>query len=163
MNKLSTGAKQAIIEKALSNDGRSVTEIARAYNVGRSTLDGWIKRYRDHGIISKQKAGKGQYNIPLSSQFEHLVATASLDEAAISIYCREKGIYSFQLTQWKEAFMTKKNTEKQENTEELKALRIENKQLKQEVRRKDTALAEATALLILKKKAALIWGEIGDD
>ena len=37
MNKLSTGAKQAIIEKALSNDGRSVTEIARAYNVGRYT------------------------------------------------------------------------------------------------------------------------------
>ena len=112
---------------------------------------------------SKQKERKGQHDISLSSRFEHLVATASLDEAAISIYCREKGIYSFQLTQWKEAFMMKNSTEKQENTEELKALRIENKQLKQEVRRKDTALAEATALLILKKKAALIWGEIGDD
>jgi transposase-like protein len=163
MNKLSIGAKQAIIEKVLSNDGRSVAEIAKAYNVGRSTLDGWVKSYRQYGTISKQKTEKGQYEMSLSSRFEHLVATASLDEAAISIYCREKGIYSFQLTQWKEAFMAKKGTEKQENIDELKALRIENKQLKQEVRRKDTALAEATALLILKKKAALIWGEIGDD
>lgn len=163
MNKLSTGAKQAIIEKVLSKDGRSVAEIARAYNIGRSTLDGWIKRHREYGTINKQKVEKGQSEISLSSRFEHLVATASLDDAAISIYCREKGIYSFQLAQWKEVFMTKKSSEKQENIEELKALRIENKQLKQEVRRKDTALAEATALLILKKKAALIWGEIGDD
>jgi transposase-like protein len=43
MNKLSTGAKQAIIEKALSNDARNGAEIASAYNFGRSTLDGWIK------------------------------------------------------------------------------------------------------------------------
>lgn len=60
--------------------------------------------------------------------------------------------------------MSQKTTEKdREALAELKALRIENKQLKQEIRRKDSALAETTALLVLKKKAALIWGEPGDD
>ena len=54
-------------------------------------------------------------------------------------------------------------TKKQDNLSELRALRIENKQLKKEVTRKNSALAEATALLILKKKADLIWGEPEDE
>ncbi len=55
--------------------------------------------------------------------------------------------------------MTKdKGQESQEYLAELKALRAENNLLKKELRRKDSALAEATALLILKKKANLIWG-----
>ena len=92
------------------------------------------------------------------------MATASLDETATGIYCRENGLYAIQLTQWKNAFMTKEPTiKKQDNLAELKALRLEVKQLKQDVKRKNSALAEATALLILKKKAALIWGEAEDD
>jgi hypothetical protein len=42
---------------------------------------------------------------------------------------------------------------------EVKALRTENRALKKELTRKEKALAEASALLILKKKAALLWGE----
>lgn len=52
---------------------------------------------------------------------------------------------------------------KKSNTVELKALRNENKLLKQELRRKDSALAETAALLVLKKKATLIWGGLEDD
>jgi hypothetical protein len=41
---------------------------------------------------------------------------------------------------------------------ELKALRAENGLLKKELRRKESALAEAAALLILKKKVQSLWG-----
>lgn len=44
----------------------------------------------------------------MSDRFQHLMATASLEETELGIYCREKGIYSFQLTEWKEAFMAQK-------------------------------------------------------
>jgi len=37
------------------------------------------------------------------------------------------------------------------------------KALKSDLKRKDKALAEVTALLVLKKKANLLWGEIEDD
>ena len=46
---------------------------------------------------------------------------------------------------------------------ETRQLREENKRLKKELRRKDKALAETSALLVLKKKAHLIWGELEDD
>lgn len=153
MQKISTKAKQAIVEKVLAKDGRTLSEIAKAHNIGRSTLSKWLKHYRHHGTIEKQGAIKSIQDCSISDRFHHLMATASLDEAELGAYCREQGIYSFQLTMWKEAFMTQKDTEKKSsNFAELKALRDENKQLKHELRRKDSALAEATALLILKKK-----------
>ncbi|MFU8797961.1 MAG: hypothetical protein ACNA7Y_04640 [Gammaproteobacteria bacterium] len=153
MQKLSTSAKQAIVEKALAKDGRTLTEIAKSHNIGLSTLGKWLGHYRKYGTIEKQSALTSNRDYSASEKFQHLMATASLDEAGLGVYCREQGIYSFQLTAWKEAFMTQKDIEKkQSNLAELKALRAENKQLKQEVRRKDSALAEATSLLILKKK-----------
>ncbi|PZO97510.1 MAG: transposase, partial [Gardnerella vaginalis] len=37
------------------------------------------------------------------------------------------------------------------------------KQLKQEIKRKDKALAEAAAILILRKKLNALWGEDEDE
>jgi transposase len=164
MNKLSTEAKLAIVEKVLARDGRSVKEIAELHNIGCSTLHSWIKKIQNNGIIDSKKSVKTSQSLSVSERFQHLVATAALDETAVGIYCRENGLYGVQLTQWKEEFMTQKPAiKKQDNLLELKALRIENKKLKQDINRKNSALAEATALLILKKKASLIWGEVEDD
>jgi len=92
------------------------------------------------------------------------LATAGLDEESVSIYCREQGIHSFQLKQWQNELMTNDTTKKQSDNllKELKILRNENKHLKKDLQRKDKALAETSALLILKKKADLIWGEHED-
>lgn len=88
-----------------------------------------------------------------AEQLEHLLATSRLDDVKIGAYCREHGLYSFQLQQWKNEFMTNDNSQKKRETQsELKALRIENKLLKKDLLRKDRALAETTALLVLKKK-----------
>jgi len=164
MQKISTNAKQTIIEKALTKDGRRFIDIAKDHNISVATLNRWLKSYRENGTIEEQKELKENRCLLMSERFQHLIATASLDEVAIGVYCREQGIYSFQLTEWKEAFMTQPMAKKQQsNLVELNALRAENNKLKQEVRRKDSALAEATALLILKKKASLIWGEFEED
>ena len=88
MNKLSTSAKQAIVEKVLAKDGRTVGEIAKAHNVGHSTLSKWVKKHRDHGIINTQQSGSNNQALSASERFQHLIATAALDEAAIGVYCR---------------------------------------------------------------------------
>ncbi len=164
MRKLSAEAKQAIIDKVLARDGRTVVEIAKLHNISYSTLQKWIRKVRNGDIIDPVKSVKDNQALSLSERFTHLMATASLDETAVGIYCREHGLYAIQLTQWKEAFMTQKpDLKKQDNLTELRTLRLENKRLKQDVKRKNSALAEATALLILKKKASLIWGEVEED
>lgn len=159
---LSEDSKHAIVQKALEQNGRTIKELAQSHNIGYSTLQKWIRRYRNNGKIniSAQKANKA---LSQTEKLQHLIASASLDEIAVGMYCREQGIYSYQLKQWKEDLMKQKSTEKkQSELAELKLLRAENKELKRELRRKDSALAETTALLVLKKKAALIWGEAED-
>ena len=59
--------------------------------------------------------------------------------------------------------MTQRTEINKEIVAELKALREENKRLKKDLRRKESALAEASALLILKKKSEIIWGETEGD
>ena len=79
-------------------------------------------------------------------------------------YCRQHGLHPHQLTQWEADFMTTPiHPKKHASNAELKVLRTENKQLKQMIVRKDKVLAETVALLVLKKKAAQIWGESEED
>lgn len=165
MIRLSAEAKKSIVEKALSRKDKKLSEIASLYNIGYSTLNKWIYKYRNNVVdvkISHNSSANPQ--VSRSEQLQHLLATSALDETALGAYCREHGLYSFQMQQWKNQFMSQDNNEKkQEQQSELKALRAENKILKQDLRRKDRALAETTALLVLKKKADLIWGEHEDD
>lgn len=159
MKHLSSEAQQAIVEKALNRKNQSLVEIAESHNIGYSTLQRWIRQYQDGKQTHNNKTVSSKSNISLADRFQHLLATSNLDELAQGAYCREHGLYSFQLKQWKEEFMTQNKAQKSsKDSEELKALRAENKSLKQDLRRKDSALAETTALLVLKKKASLIWG-----
>jgi len=88
----------------------------------------------------------------------------SLDEKSMNEYCRTHGIYPHHLTQWKQAFMSgTPGTQKIKGHSEIKMLKSENKALKKELQRKEKALAETAALLVLKKKAHEIWGTDEDN
>ena len=67
-----------------------------------------------------------------------------------------KGLFAHHLSSWKTAFCaeTKAGTS---GARDLRELRDENGQLKREIVRKDKALAEAAALLILQKKFRALW------
>lgn len=168
MARLSEEAKKALVEKVLSQNGQGVVEIARQHNVGYSSLQRWISRHKSSLSNTATPIKASNTSLTRTEQFQHLLATAKLDEASLGAYCRKHGLYSFEMQQWKNEFMVpldkkKKAKVKADPLTELKALRAENKLLKKDLRRKDRALAETTALLVLKKKADLIWGEPEDD
>lgn len=165
MTRLSEEAKKSLVEKALTSKGKKLVEIATLHNVGYSTLHKWIAQYKN-GIATARNSNKSLVNSRLtrSDQFQHLLATATLDETGLGAYCREHGLYSFQMQKWKNEFMSHDKPQIQQETQsELKALRAENKALKKDLLRKDRALAETTALLVLKKKADLLFGVQEDD
>jgi len=154
--------KEAIVQKALNRNGRSLKSIAEANNVGCSTLEKWLKTYREANSGS-QKAGSHLYNnLTKEERFMILLETAQFGDQALGAYCREHGLYRFHLEEWKKEFM-KDNPHDKQNQTQLETLRAENKRLEKMLSQKDRALAEATALLELKKKADLIWGAKKDD
>jgi hypothetical protein len=74
----------------------------------------------------------------------------------IAEYCRKKGLYPEQLIQWKQGFM---QTEHPGDKAALKQSQKENKALKKELVRKEKALAEAAAILVLRKSSGTTTGK----
>lgn len=165
MIRISEQAKQAIIKKVLSNNGQTMAEIAHANNVGHSTLSKWVRCFKSEGTSAvHKKVVSVASEATLAERFKHVQETFGKEDGMVGAYCRRHGLYPHQLAQWEADFMTKTPDQKQaQSTAELKGLRAENKTLKSIIARKDKVLAETVALLVLKKKAAQIWGESEDD
>ena len=164
MRHLSLETKEAIVRQALNRGSKPLDVIAKENNIGYSTLHKWVKKVREGLPLGRATKGRhASQPISRAEQLKHILATHNLDEVSLGKYCREHGIYSHQLTTWQESLMFTPENKNSIEQSELKKLREENKQLQKELRRKEKALAEASALLVMKKKADLIWGDNEDD
>lgn len=95
-------------------------------------------------------------------KFAIVVETATLSEIELSEYCRAKGLYVEQVEAWREACMQANGGVAEQATRLQKELRNKEREMKilaRELKRKDAALAETAALLVLRKKARAIWGD----
>jgi transposase-like protein len=95
-----------------------------------------------------------------------MIETASLSSEEKSAWCRSKGLHTQQLDQWKQDFLSATGASPGgQPKRSLKESRLNKKvrTLEKDLQRKEKALAEASALLLLKKKADEIWGDHEDD
>lgn len=152
-------AKEAIIRKALNRGTQTLAQVAKENNVALGTLGHWLNKSR-----SSTKGKAVACLIESGERYKHLKATFGQTDVMVGAYCRQHGLYAHQLAQWEIEFMTNNPLfSKQQPRVEIKALQAEVKELKKTIMLKDKVLAETMALLILKKKAAQIWGDSEDD
>lgn len=91
-----------------------------------------------------------------------VVETARMNETDLAEYARKKGLYVDQIKSWRDACMNANGGVAKEAARlnrEFKASERENRKLEKELARKEKALAETAALLVLQKKADAIWGD----
>jgi len=173
MKKRFTNAfKIQAVEKALSrSEGATLKDVALSLDIGCSTLDAWIIKARNQEFevaspdeINKMNPDKRPQDWTLEERLHMVAASCSMDDEALSEHCRKQGIYPHHVKQWKADFVSgdiQKN--KAVSRSEMRTLKHENKVLKNELRRKEKALAETAALLVLKKKVHEIWGSDEDN
>lgn len=159
--------KEQALSKARQRGTRTLAAIAAELNMPLHTLKGWLKEPRK---------GKAEVAMPSSlpeslparqwSAAERLLAlqeSHGLSGEALHAWCREKGLFEHQLTAWREAFCgspaPETLQERREAKAELKALQDKHEVLQRELRRKERALAEAAALLVLQKKFQALLGD----
>ena len=164
MSSYSKELKQSVITKMLPPNNRSVPELAKETGIPLATLYTWRTKCRKTTHNSRPKS-EGARSLSLNSEdkFSILVETAAMNEFEIGEYCRNKGLYPEQIHEWKTLFMQSNGTNN--NTVDKKNIRQKDQQIKQlesQLRRKEKALAEAAALLILQKKVQGIW-ELPED
>lgn len=157
----STAFQEQALIKARERGTRSVQDVANDLNMSMGTLRKWISK-------SNQKAASNTYsaqlpeNLPAPSwaptqRLQALLETHAMAPEQLSAWCREKGLFEHQLQSWRDAFCTASAGETRESKAALRELQVKHEGLQRELRRKEKALAEAAALLVLQKKFNALW------
>lgn len=135
--------KDKAVARLLPPESASLESVARDLSISAPTLERWRA----------------------AARFEAVLVTAAMDEAGKSAWCRERGVYPQELEQWRQA-ATQALAEPEDaraSHRETKADRRRIKELERELRRKDKALAETAALLVLSKKLEVIFHKDRDE
>jgi transposase-like protein len=151
--------REAAVQQALTGHG-SQEQIAEEHGVGFSTLQRWLREAKRAGEPVMAKKEKRPQDWTKEERLNALLEAAKLSDEELGAWCRQKGLHTHHLEKWR-----KELAQEQPKTENAtsKQLKKEIKDLKKELSRKDKALAETSALLVLKKKADAIWGDNEED
>ncbi|MCM3390722.1 transposase [Ureibacillus chungkukjangi] len=157
--------KQAVVARMMPPQNEAVAKINEETGITEATLYKWRKEARAKGSATP---GNGQTSDKWSSHDKFLVVmeTFSMNEAELAEYCRRKGLYREQIESWKEVCL-QANGQAFDQAKQLNGQLKEEKQrakaLEKDLQKKEKALAEAAALLLLRKKAQAIWGDEEDE
>lgn len=161
----SSELKEKISRQLFPPDTKSLSEVSDRTGIPKSTLFGWKNKYKEKGRqLSKDSSSRK--DLTGKEKFSILIETGNLNEYELSEYCRTKGLYPEQIKEWKKVAITANESSRSLSRKDRKELNKEKhkvKKLEKELNRKDKALAETAALLVLKKKAQAIWGDDQED
>lgn len=153
--------KHKILQRMMPPNNESVSQIARDSGLSETTLYKWKKAARAQGIAMPGGEMETE-RWSTRDKFSIVVETATLSEIELSEYCRAKGLYVEQVEAWRDACMQANGGVAEQATKLQKELRTKEQEVKalsRELQRKESALAETAALLVLRKKAQAIWGD----
>lgn len=165
MKHYSVEHRQSVVAKMMPPHNVKVSVLAEETGISQQTLYNWRQKAKEEGQVVPGD-GKNSERWSSADKFAVVMETAALNEAELSEYCRSKGLYPEQVADWKVSCM-QANASAQEtakaNRERSKQDKKRIKKLESELRRKEKALAETAALLVLQKKAQALWGDSEDD
>jgi transposase len=157
--------KEGIIKKMMPPHPVSISQLSRDTGVSDVTLYKWRKDYRNQGVAVPSNKKKSE-DWTAEDKLAVVIETASFNKIQLSEYCRNKGLYIEQIDQWKTAALTGYKSSTQQKKAQSLYRREDKKKIKKlerELNRKEKALAETAALLVLSKKWEAIWGENEED
>jgi transposase-like protein len=148
--------KDRAVAKLLPPQSAPLDAVAHDVGISTDTLERWRAEALAKPLTDRAWTA--------AARLEAVISTAALDETARGAWCREHGVYPQQLQQWRQSA-----TQALAQPEEARASPQQTKQdhrrireLERELRRKDKALAETAALLVLSEKVAAIFSK-GED
>lgn len=152
--------KENIITRMLPPRSESVPSISKETGISVNTLYTWLIQYRNNKHVPANLVNCASKKHDSEEKLLAIIETASLSETELSEYCRRKGYYPEQIAGWRATIvMGLSAPPSKADREQLQQQSKIIKQLHQELNRKEKALAETAALLVLGKKVAALWEE----
>ena len=150
----SVAFKQKMVQRLTGKNAVSASQLAREIGVRQQNLSRWLQEGRSLPIMTdKPKPAERERTVEQKARV--LAEASNLDGEELTAYLEREGVKLAEYEQWRIAL--------DEGGRASASTNKRIRQLERELARKDKALAEAAALLVLKKKAETLYGEDEDD
>ena len=157
----SAAFKARMVERMAGPNGTSANALSTEVGLSQSTLSRWLREAATVVDMGKHKRPEKDASTArrpddwsAEEKLKAVIEVASLDESALGEWLRRNGVHEVQLRDWRRAAV-----EALAGKRPVPSSSKRVRELEREVRRKDRALAETAALLVLRKKVDALWGD----
>lgn len=133
----------------------SLRQVADEVGCSPGTVFKWRKQLEEHGTLVPEKPNTTDWTT--EQKFAFVLESAPLNELELGEYCREQGLYPELLTEWKLNCIQANTATVKKTDIDTRGDRKRIKTLEKELNRKEKALAETAALLVLREKCNALW------
>ena len=154
--------KEEVHKRMSPPNSESIPEIARCTGIATSTLYSWKRQWKGQGDLVPASTNPAEDWSP-ADKLAAVIQSTGLDGSDLGAFCRERGLYPKQLARWRQA-AEDANSSSAANMSDQRELRKQNQEQARQIRRlerdlqkKEKALAEAAALLLIAKKRDALW------
>lgn len=170
MKAYSETVKARMIARLVGPRAVSATALCKETGISQATLSRWLAGAAKIEPVAKKHERRAGERRPVATDTTRrgrarsgaeklaiVARAAELEGEELGAFLRTEGVHLAELEQWR------KLAEEALGAGKRLAPSKETRRLKAELARKEKALAETAALLVLKKKVAEIWGDGDDD
>lgn len=166
--KYSPGLKSNMVRKMVGPQRVSATALAREVGIPQTTLSRWLQGTGTVAGLPLAASAQGSEDImtsrrprdwPAEEKLKAVIEAQSLCAEELGAFLRRKGLHEAQLQEWRAIILAGLRGQPVRPSANGSAAGRRIRELERELDRKDKALAETAALLVLQKKAHAIWGD----
>lgn len=174
----SAAFRTKMVQRLVGPKAVSANQLAREVGIHQGTLSRWLREVQPSDMGSSNStahnppAGASAKQTPVrkmsaDDKVRIVFAAEGLAGEGLGALLRREGVHDAELEAWRAAVKTAAvaalNGTTSNATPARSAERKRIHELERELRRKDKALAEAAALLVLEKKLQALWADGDDD
>jgi transposase len=157
--------KSKMVQRMVGPEAISANRLSQEIGIGQPTLSKWLRDAsgRMPGVKfdsppPSPRSPRRPEDWSPEERLRAVLEASQLSDEKLGAFLRREGISEVVLAEWKSAMLEALSPQRKTSGDSRKV-----RELEKELRRKDKALAEAAALLVLQKKAQALWGDEDDD
>ena len=152
--------RKRMLAKMLAPGAKPISQLAEEAGIPPGTLYNWKARASEADRMGNKRRDRRPEDWSIDDKIAAVAEALALTDEELGAFLRQKGLHEADLARWKRQIeeSLQNGTGKKKSKPESRRIR----ELERELKRKEKALAEAAALLVLKKKAQTIWGDEDD-
>lgn len=167
--------KKKVLARLVGPYAITATALSKEVGISQSTLSRWLKdagtvaaivsEKKDEGKAGRDRSRRRTADWTAEEKLRVVVESMKIADADLGGFLRREGLHEVQLREWRDAVFNaaRDALDGDRSTSKRKKETKRVRELEKELRRKEKALAEAAALIVLEKKIQNLWGaEDGD-